>query len=421
MVHIENLAHAQTLLDAFIPTSKSMRYTLERMRVLMTYLGNPQDNLKVIHVAGTSGKTSTSYYGAALLVESGFRVGLSVSPHIDSVTERAQINLQPLSEKLYCDELGIFLDLIAKSKLKPSYFELLVAFSYWLFERQNVEYAVMEVGLGGLLDATNVVQREDKICIITDIGLDHTEILGDTLSKIATQKAGIIQEGNQVFMHNQDSETMTEIEAVAHAKHTQLHIIGVDDRLSHSPLFRSLPEFQQRNLSLAYGALKPLLRKTAHIENVFDLPIPARMEEVSWRGKTIVLDGSHNEQKLAALVEAMKKKYSDKSIVLLVCFGENKTASLENNLRLLRQLSERIVITKFHIGQDELRTSIEPDVIAKVSQELGFATIVHHDPQEAFTYVLAQKEQVVLITGSFYLLNHIRPLVSAHSIDGKVT
>jgi dihydrofolate synthase/folylpolyglutamate synthase len=419
MARIQNLVHAQALLDAFIPTSKSMHYTLERMRALMAYLGNPQDSLKVVHVAGTSGKTSTSYYAAALLVGSGFRVGLSVSPHIDSVTERAQINLQPLSEKLYCDELGIFLDLVAESKLKPSYFELLVAFSYWLFERQNVEYAVMEVGLGGLLDATNVVQREHKICIITDIGLDHTEILGSTLAEIAAQKAGIIHEGNQVFMHSQDSETMAAVEAAAHARHAQLNIIGVDDRLSRSSLFGSLPEFQQRNLSLAYGALKPLLRESMDIEKVFELSVPARMEEVSWQGKTIVLDGSHNEQKLAALVEAMKKKYSDKSIILLICFGENKTASLENNLRLLRQLSEHIVITKFHIGQDELRTSIEPEFIAGEGQELGFTTVVRHDPQDAFEYAIAQKEQVVLVTGSFYLLNHIRPLVSAHSIDGQ--
>lgn len=421
MVHIQNLTHAQALLDAFIPTSKSMRYTLERMQVLMMYLGNPQDSLKVVHVAGTSGKTSTSYYAAALLVGSGFRVGLSVSPHIDNVTERAQINLHTLSEKLYCDELGIFLDLVAESKLMPSYFELLVAFSYWLFERQNVDYAVMEVGLGGLLDATNVVQREDKICIVTDIGLDHIEILGDTLPEIATQKAGIIQEGNQVFMHTQDSEIMTAIEVAAHSKHAQLNIIGVDAQLSRSSQFAELPKFQQRNLSLAYGGLKPILREPMDMEKIFELSIPARMEEVSWRGKTIVLDGSHNEQKLAALVEAMKKKYSDKSIILLVCFGENKTASLENNLTLLRQLSERIVITKFYIGQDELRTSIEPDVIAKTSQELGFTTMVHYDPREALTYVLAQQEQVVLVTGSFYLLNHIRPLVSAHFIDGKVT
>jgi dihydrofolate synthase/folylpolyglutamate synthase len=413
MVYVKDLAHAQVLLDAFIPTSKAMRYTLERMRALMNYLGNPQDSLKVVHVAGTSGKTSTSYYAAALLTESGFRVGLCISPHIDSVAERAQINLQPLPEKLYCDELGIFLDLVAESKLKPSYFELLVAFSYWLFERQKVDYAVMEVGLGGLLDATNVVHREDKLCIITDIGLDHTEILGDTLHEIAIQKAGIIQEGNRVFMYSQDSETMAAVEAAVHAKHARLNILGVDDRLSQSPHFKALPEFQQRNVSLAYWVLKPILRESLHIEQVFDLPIPARMEQVSYRGKTIVLDGSHNEQKLTALVEAMKKKYIDKSIILLVCFGENKTASLENNLKILRQLSDHIVITKFHIGQDELRTSIEPEVISKVSQEFGFTTVVHHNPQEAFTYAATQKEQIVLVTGSFYLLNHIRPLVAS--------
>lgn len=413
MVHIKDLAHAQALLESFIPSSKSVSYTLERMKALMTHLGNPQDTLKVVHVAGTSGKTSTSYYAAALLLESGFRVGLSVSPHIDSVTERAQINLQTLPEDIYCSELGVFLDLVDESMIQPSYFELLVAFSYWLFKRQNVEYAVIEVGLGGLLDATNVVNRDDKICLISDIGYDHTEILGNTLSKIATQKAGIIHEGNKVFMHAQDPQIMEAVGNIARSKHAQFEIIGFDERLSNEDYFVSLPEFQQRNFSLVYGALKDVCinMKPHNIKKVLSILIPARMEEIQWQGKTIILDGSHNEQKLSALNQAMKKRYADRSVVLLVSFGENKAINLENNLNVLREISDHIIITSFQMGQDEQRKSIEPSAISKVAEGLKFNTIIQNNPVDAFEYAVDQKEEILLVTGSFYLLNHIRPLL----------
>ena len=411
MVGIQNLTHAQALLEKFIPTKKSERYTLDRMQALMAYLGNPQDTLRIVHIAGTSGKTSSSYYAAALLVEGGFQVGLSVSPHIDSITERAQINLESLPEALYCEELGIFLDLVQESAVHPSYFEVLVAFSYWLFARHNVEYAVMEVGLGGLLDATNVVHREDKICIITDIGMDHTEILGSTLPEIAAQKAGIIQHGNSVFMHTQAPEIMAVIDEKAKREHATYEIIGVDELLESSVVFLALPLFQQRNVSLVYGALKPILiqMKPSAVDVALHVRVPARMEERNVAGKIVVLDGSHNEQKLAALVSAMKKQYADTSIVLLVSFGENKATSLEANLKTLHEISNHIIVTKFSLGQDEIRSPIEPRIIYDVADDLGFKSEIITDPKEAFTYALAQQENLVLVTGSFYLLNHIRP------------
>jgi len=414
MVRIQNLSHAQTLLDAFIPTSKSMRYTLDRMQSLMAYLGNPQDKLKVVHIAGTSGKTSSSYYAAALLVKSGFRVGLSVSPHIDSITERAQINLESLPEALYCKELGIFLDLVQKSAVHPSYFEVLVAFSYWLFARHNVDYAVMEVGLGGLLDATNVAHREDKICIITDIGLDHTEILGTTLPEIAAQKAGIIQHGNSVFVHTQAPEVMAVIDEKAKREHATYEMVGVDELLESSAVFTALPTFQQRNVSLVYGALKPIFiqMNPSAVEEALRVQVPARMEERNVADKVVVLDGSHNEQKLTALVSAMNKQYAGISIVLLVSFGENKATSLERNLKTLREISDHIIVTKFSLGQDEIRSPIKPRIICDVADDLGFESEIIADPREAFAYALAQQEKLVLVTGSFYLLNHIRPLMN---------
>lgn len=146
---IENFAEARKVLSAFVPTGKPAPYTLNRMFRLMKLLGDPQENYHVIHVAGTSGKTSTSYYLAALLAKSDKKVGLTVSPHVDEVNERLQINLKPLSEKDYTKALSEFLEIIHKARINPTYFELLIAFAFWEFARQKVDYAVVEVGLGG--------------------------------------------------------------------------------------------------------------------------------------------------------------------------------------------------------------------------------------------------------------------------------
>ncbi|RWZ78410.1 MAG: hypothetical protein EOT05_01465 [Candidatus Microsaccharimonas sossegonensis] len=411
MVVIKNFAHANELLAGFIPSSKNIRYTLERMLLLMKYLGNPQDKLKVIHVAGTSGKTSTSYYAAALLVESGFKVGLSVSPHIDSVAERAQINLRPFNEGLYRQELGAFLDLVSQSGLTPSYFEVLVAFSFWLFEKHKVNYAVIEVGLGGLLDGTNVIHRKDKICIITDIGYDHTEILGNTLKEIASQKAGIIYESNHVFMHAQDPEIMSVINEKSLQEKATLVIVSNNSMLNALDAYKKLPDFQQRNFSLAYAAIENIMKTSSDITAALNTYIPARMEAIEWSGKTIVLDGSHNEQKLAALVKAMKHTYKGKPLVIVASFGKNKAASLTDNLKILRKISSHIIITKFDVGQDEIRTAIDSKTIGSIAKEFGFMTEIQAEPSDAFRYALTQNEPIILVTGSFYLLNHIRPII----------
>src|SRR5574344_2950696 len=171
---------------------------LDRMKLLMEYLGNPQDDLKVIHVAGTSGKTSTTYYIRALLQASSLKTGLTISPHIATIRERIQINGELVEEDSFVDYFNEFYDGVQGFDPKPTFFELVTAFAYWVFKKEKVDYAIIETGLGGRLDATNVVERTDKVSIITPIGFDHTDILGNTLKSIAGEKAEIIQPGSKV-------------------------------------------------------------------------------------------------------------------------------------------------------------------------------------------------------------------------------
>jgi dihydrofolate synthase/folylpolyglutamate synthase len=373
----------------------------------MAFLHNPQDNLKVIHVAGTSGKTSTAYYIASLLTDVGYTTGLSVSPHINEINERAQINMAGLPEAEYCVELGLFLDLVDQSGLAPSHFEVLVAFAYWLFDIRQVEYAVIEVGLGGLLDGTNVVTRADKICVITDIGMDHVEVLGDTLAKIAAQKAGIIHDHNEVFMNQQPAEVQDVIEHAAQDHQATVHVqpSGSDDRLS------DLPVFQQRNFQLALGVSTHITGVVSNevITRAVQTYIPGRMEVVTYRGKTLVMDGAHNEQKIRALVTAMKQKFPDASVTLLVSFGQNKQTSVLKSLEILRELGSSIIITQFDHAQDEVRSSIDVDTLAQYARDAGFESVsIEANQEKAFNILAAQTSGIGLIAGSFYLIENYK-------------
>lgn len=391
-------------------------YTLERQVRLMEYLDNPQDKVKVVHVAGTSGKTSTSYYAAALLQAAGFKVGLTVSPHVDEINERVQINLVPLPEREFCTDLGTFMDIVEQSGAQPTYFELLVAFAYWQFARRGMEYAVVEVGLGGLLDSTNVVTRADKICIITDLGMDHMNVLGNTLSEIAAQKAGIIQLHNTVFCYGQDNEAMTPIRARAAQKQADLHV------LSQAPTptdLQFLPLFQQRNFQLSQAAVAvalardnraPLTQKA--ISQAAHTTIPARMETFQVHGKTIIIDGSHNAQKMHALVASIIQRYPGEDAAALLSFAAHGAYRLETATAELAPVVRHAVVTSFHGAQDFPSHSVPPEALRDACIQAGITAVdILPDPAKAWQALLARPEPILLIAGSFYLLNHIRPFV----------
>lgn len=416
MLVIKNFVEAHEVLHTFYNAPGTSTYTLDRMRVLMDYLGNPQDSLKVIHVAGTSGKTSTVYYAVALLEATGANVGMTVSPHVDEVNERVQINHTPLPEAAFCKALGEFTDIVEGSGVTPSYFELLVAFAYWEFARQKVDYVVVEVGLGGLLDATNVISREDKLCIITDIGLDHTNVLGSTLTEIATQKAGIIQTRNHVFAYSQSQEIDRVLMRAAHKRQATLHRITAVNERYYQP---SLPLFQRRNLYLAEQAVNYVLVRDGkprltpeQIQKAAAVHIPARMELFRLGSKTLIIDGSHNSQKLRVLAASVRIKFPDQPIAALTAFVEGQDERWQRGVDVLTTLADRLIITSFKAEQDVPKASVRPATIAAYCRAISYAAVtVSPQPEAAFAALLQQPEPILLVTGSFYLLNHIRPLL----------
>ena len=411
MTKITNFSDAHKVLAQFVPKATPGAYSLDRMQVLMDKLGNPQNSYKVIHVAGTSGKTSTSYYIASLLQQSCKKVGLTVSPHVDEVNERVQINLMPMPEEEFCKELSEFLNTLENTGVNPTYFELLVAFAYWEFARQGVDYAVVEVGLGGLLDGTNVVSRSDKVCVITDIGLDHTNVLGTNLSDIAAQKAGIVQEHNVTFMYRQPKEVMDAVKKRCQQKDAHLNAITQADFDGSE----SLPLFQQRNWYLAKKVFEyiaerdslPELRKEQLLKSQ-QTYVPARMEVMQFGDKTVIMDGAHNPQKIRASVLSLQDKFpGQKMQVVLGLLGDKE---LEGVIKELKPIASAIYATYFAAEQDMPRQAINPDEIVKTAQAQGLKAMAIYEPEQAFQAALNEPESVLVI-GSFFLLNHIRPLI----------
>lgn len=421
MVHMRELRNFKDIhmeLKRFIPAGQTARqaYTLDRMQRLMEALGNPQNTYKVIHVAGTSGKTSTCYFISALLAESGSKVGLTVSPHIDEVNERVQIGLQPLPEAKFCRQLQKFIQLVDSTNIQPTYFELLIAFAYWQFAQDKVDYAVVEVGLGGLLDGTNVVTRSDKVCVITDIGLDHTEILGKTLPEIASQKAGIIRPYTSVFIYEQVHEVMAVIREVCNAHAADLHEIVP---VKSGELPKALPLFQRRNWYLAYCTYRYVAERDGlpaateqQLANSTLTKVPARMEVVKLKDKLLIMDGAHNAQKLQTLFKSIRAQYPKQDIAALISMKHTKGIRTQTSLDVIVRYVSWLGITSFTGEQDTPYRSVEPAKIAERCHMMGFDEWkIDDDPEEAFKQLLKRPEPVLLVTGSFYLLNHIRPII----------
>ena len=417
-MNISSLSRAEELLLKYVPAVKQFtgkNVTLERMYPLLNALGNPQETYKVVHIAGTSGKTSTSYYIASLLAASGAKVGLTVSPHIDSVTERIQINGAPIADDLFCKYLGECLDIIKDLAVQPSYFELLVALAYWIFAKENVEYAVIETGMGGLQDGTNMVSRPGKVCVITDIGFDHMHILGNTITEIAAQKAGIIQQNNSVFMYKQSHDVMQQVLTRADTYSADVYVKSEADLMTDAGLDLSdLPDFQKRNFLLAKVVTDYILAKDnkgpstpTSLKNAAYTYVPGRMDIVKVGYKTIVMDGAHNGQKVEVFVKSFMHKFPSTKVAILLALKEGKEYA--EVVDALLPIAEHLILTTFATSQDLPAHAMNPSKLAtyiKSKSRVSFEVIANsHD---AYTALIARPEPVCLLVGSFYMLGQVR-------------
>ena len=411
---LQTFDDVRAVLDEHFPSGRELKGTsIERMHALLAVLGDPQEHFKVVHVAGTSGKTSTSYYASALLKQAGYRVGLTVSPHTIEMNDRAQIDGQPLPEAEFANDFGEYITRVIESGLQPMYFEIMFGFALWEFARHHVHYAVVEVGIGGLHDTTNVLTESDKVCIITDIGFDHMHLLGHTIPEIAAQKAGIIQSHNVAFKYNQGSDILGAIHDRSRAKQAEVHIFSDDDILQ-----LDLPLFQRRNFSLARQAIAYICERNGRrlspdiLQVASKTLIPGRMETCMIGGKHVILDGAHNGQKMNALLESVQAQYPGTPIALLLGFIESpgSDARVEDCLKLCHDAAKTIVVTQFGGPEDAPHVSVPVGDLLQKNRVLGLGRIdAEAQPVKALKSLLEAQEQVIVVAGSLYLLNHIRP------------
>ena len=375
---------------------------------ILEILDNPQNQIPAIHIAGTSGKGSTAYYATSLLNRAGYTTGTLVSPHIANVAERSLINGQTLPEQEYLHYFQAFANLCVAHNLHPSYFEFLTIFSFWLFKKIDVNYIIIEVGIGGRLDTTNVISRSPTVRVITDIGLDHTELLGNTLTEIAQEKAGIIHQNDSTVMNRQTSEIEMVVRQRAESQFSQFSIASpiIDDFL------KILPDFQQRNWTLAYCAVekrlaldeKPSLPKEV-LEKSVHITIPGRLEKRNVNGVNIIFDVAHNPQKIRALIDSLRKLYPDKKPIFVVAFGQNKHSSLAESLAIIDNLAQLAYATTFSANYGKNHCNIQPENIRHVMKS---AVEIEHNPNKALEKAIKKARQLdtyVVVTGSFYLVS----------------
>lgn len=410
MKQLTSFEEASRYLDRFYRNART-EYKLDNMYRIMELLGNPQEQFQTVHIAGTSGKTSTAYYMSALLAASGKKTGLTVSPHVDEINERLQINGQPVEEPVFCRVLTEFLTLLEGFRLEqePSWFEVMIAFAYWYFAREQVDYVVAEVGLGGLKDGTNVIERADKVCIITDIGYDHMQILGDTLPEIARQKIGIVRQGNLVVSYPQTTEIREVFETAAVRSGARLYIVPEPQTWPDG-----MPAYQYRNWELACETYRYLSERdglkhltSQELAQTRQLQVPGRMDRLTAGSKTIVMDGAHNAQKAATFVDSFQKLYPSVRPPVLLALRQGK--EYQAFVPLLQKLTDHVIITTFHIHQDLPVESMNPDVLAEALRQAGVASVaVIPDQHEAFQALLETPGDIAVVTGSLYMLNQIR-------------
>jgi len=383
---------------------------LETMRELLRQLGNPEHNLRFIHIAGTNGKGSVAAMCASVLATAGYRTGLYTSPHLVSLCERFQINGQPIAEEELVRLVEKLRPLLEGQHPRPAtFFEAVTILALEYFREQKVEVVVWETGLGGRLDATNAVTP--LVSVITNIAFDHMQYLGDTIEQIAGEKAGIIKSGIPVVT-GADGAALNAIRQVCVEMNSPLRVVADGENRTPLP-----GRHQARNCAIAEAAL------LASGLKITGAQIQTGLAQTRWPGRfqiipgtpVVVLDGAHNAAGAASLAEAVSEHFTGKRLALVL--GVLRDKNYDEMCRILAPLAGMIACTRVNSE----RTN-DPNLLAGLCRQANSnATIeVFQDVVAAYQSACKQAE-VVVITGSLFLVGEAvnrlgfsdRPAVSA--------
>jgi dihydrofolate synthase/folylpolyglutamate synthase len=419
------------------PTSEDLK--LEHMRDLLARLGNPHDRLRILHVAGSKGKGSTSAMLDSVFRQAGYRTGLFTSPHLCRVEERFQVDGQPISTgelTVLLNEIRDAIESETRRSIPYTFFEVATAVGFLHFVRRRVEVAIIEVGLGGRLDSTNVCQP--LVALITSISHDHTQLLGDRLASIAREKAGILKPGRPAISGTTVPEARAVIEAVCRGRRTPLAQLGVDFDYAYQPghvtaaglrrprvtvttrrrhwpemELNLLGEHQAANAAVAIACIERLQAEGWHVADaavaagLAQVRWPARMEVVG-RRPLVVLDCAHNVASALALVETLRSTFSAGRRLLL--FAGSSDKDLPGMFRVLGPHFQHVYLTRY---TNNPRSTPPEQMPALLPADGAPPFTICDTPAEAYAEARAAAgpDDLLCITGSVYLAGELRPLV----------
>ena len=429
MNYQESLAYLESL-NIF-----GIKLGLERIQKLLTRLELPQERYRTIHVTGTNGKGSVSAMLAGILRHSGIHTGFYSSPHLVSYTERIRVDGQAISEQEFADCLSsikVYIDqMVADGEECPTQFEVLTALAFFYFAIKHVEYAVIEVGLGGLLDSTNVIVPE--VSIITNVTLEHADRCGGTLEGVAHHKAGIIKDDVPVVTAAQ-GVALDIIRQQAEEKNADIFVAGEDfsaefiscetnfQRLEFSSgllgavkepyTLHLLGKHQIENAAVAVMAAKLIHNLDDRITNkTIDDALslvswPARFERVEMGRQKIIIDGAHNPAGMVALRESLDLYYPAEERVLLL--GILKDKDIDTMLDILLRPNDTVVVTVPHSDR-----ASDPQLLAgKVAAHVQHVeAVVDNDEAMNRALELANGEKLLVMAGSLYLVGELRKML----------
>lgn len=422
---------------------RTIKPGLDRIKLLLNILGNPEKGKRVIHVAGTKGKGSTCVFISRLLSYHGYKVGLFLSPHLQCFRERISINGNFISAKEFGRYIWEIKNIYEKEdKFKeigePTLFEILTAISLHYFHKNNVDFVVLETGLGGRLDATNVVANP-LTSVITPIGLDHMDILGDTIEKISFEKAGIIKRRRPVILSEQEERALKVIIDKGRECNSKIYMAGRDfstriikmDRggtiftyKSNKNFFENLKikllgEYQVMNSSLAIKTLEVLedlglieIKESKIRKALEDAFIPGRGEIINEGGRVYILDGAHNEISMREVRKFLQQYFSCGKINLI--FGILKDKNIERVLEMIVPCAEKVIFTA-PSGVRERRTP--PDYLLSLAKKMFPFKEMGVSKNVAQAFKMANEFfslEPVVVTGSFYIVGEARSILKRY-------
>ena len=412
-------------------------FDLKRMEEMMLRVGNPHKKRRAVHITGTKGKGSTAIIIASVLKGLGLKTGLFTSPHLTYLGERMKVNDKTISQETFVQLMNMlkpYIDKITAETpiLMPTFFEIVTAIAFLYFEREETDLSVLEVGMGGRLDSTNIILPE--VSVITPVGYDHTERLGKTLDKIAFEKAGIIKEGIPVISSIQEPDALAVISKTCNEKRSLLYLVGQDIliydikvaqrngiygtecvietwRNCYKDIFLPLVgRHQVENCAAAIGTLEILSGKgVVRVDNelivnaLAEIRCPARIEVIS-EDPIIIVDTAHTVASMKILRESINENFSFKNLILVLGLSSDK--DIEGVLKEIASIADDLILTRTGNPREA-----EPEQMASIVKSFFHKNLmVIEDIGEAMKEAkrIAEKDDLICTTGSFFLAGKVK-------------